>query len=108
MTYVMFKHSNIQLAVIREELLFNPIELRTEADQLVDDLNDEQRVIFNNVLTAVPNETPLRIFIDARGGCGKTYLLNTILKRVRSLEDEGCIALANMATTGIAANLLHM
>ena len=37
----------------------------------------------------------------------KTYLLNTILKRVRSLEDEGCIALA-MATTGIAANLLHM
>ena len=99
--------TNIQPAVIREELLFNPIELRTEAGQLVHDLNDGQRVIFNSVLTAVQNETPLRIFIDARGGCGKTYLLNTILKRVRSLEDEGCIALA-MATTGIAANLLHM
>ena len=52
-------------------------------------------------------EEPLQIFISARGGCGKTYLLNTILKAVRSKKDNGCIALA-MATTGIAAQLLHL
>ena len=44
------------------------------------------------------------MFINARGGCGKTYLLNTILSAVRSI-DGGSTALA-MATTGIAANLL--
>ena len=49
----------------------------------------------------------MSLFIVARGGCGKIYLLNTILKKVRSLNDQGSIALA-MATTGIAANLLHM
>ena len=58
-------------------------------------------------MDAVQNETSIQIFIDARGGCGKTFLLNAILKAVRSLEDQGCIALA-MATTGIAANLLDM
>ena len=45
--------------------------------------------------------------MSARGGCGKTYLLNSLLAAVRSLEPGGCVALA-MATTGIAANLLKM
>ena len=45
-------------------------------------------------------------FVDAQGGCGKTYLLNTILDAVRSSETDGCTALA-MATTGIAATLLN-
>ena len=47
------------------------------------------------------------MFISARGGCGKTFLLNAILDTVRSLEPGGCVALA-MATTGIAAQLLHL
>ena len=42
-----------------------------------------------------------------KGGCGKTFLLNAILASVRSLEPDGCVALA-MATTGIAANLLSL
>jgi hypothetical protein len=49
----------------------------------------------------------LNIFIDAQGGCGKTYLINKILKKICSLNDQGSKALA-MATTGIAGNLLHM
>ena len=46
-------------------------------------------------------------FIDARGGCGKTFIINAILGAVRSLESGGCVALA-MATTGIASNLLDL
>ena len=46
-------------------------------------------------------------FIDARGGCGKTFIINAILRAVRSLEPGGCVALA-MATTGIASNLLDL
>ena len=46
-------------------------------------------------------------FIDARGGCGKTFMTNVILSAVRSSEPGGCVALAT-ATTGIAANLLDL
>ena len=50
---------------------------------------------------------PLQVFLSARGGCGKTYLLNAILNSVRTIEPGGCVALA-MATTGIAAILLQL
>ena len=53
------------------------------------------------------NYKSLCLFLSARGGCGKTYLLNCILAAVRTLEPGGCVALA-MATTGIAATLLHL
>ena len=66
----------------------------------------EQQDIFLAVITAVENKEQLLLFIDATGGCGKTYLLNTILSAVRSMEG-GSTALA-MATTGIAANLLRL
>ena len=42
------------------------------------------------------------IFLDAPGGTGKTFLINTILKQVRS---QGKVAIAT-ATSGIAATLL--
>ena len=59
-------------------------------------------------MNAVRTNQPLQAFIDARGGCGKTYVLNTILAAVRSLEPgQPSVALA-MATTGIAANLLSL
>ena len=60
-------------------------------------------------MEAVNNETALAMFIDARGGTGKTFVLNAILAAVRCLKPEvgGCVALAT-ATTGIAANLLHL
>ena len=41
-------------------------------------------------------------FIDSPGGCGKTFLLNLILRKIRS---EKKIALA-VATSGLAAILL--
>merc|ERR1712015_50582 len=58
-------------------------------------------------MEAVRQQKSLLAFIDARGGCGKTFLLNAILSSVRGLEPTGCVALA-MATTGIAANLLML
>ena len=67
----------------------------------------EQSGIFNTVMDAVRHQKSLWAFIYARGGCGKTFLLNAILSAVRSSEGGGCVALA-MATTGIAANLLKL
>ena len=51
------------------------------------------------------NEVP-SVFIDARGGTGKIFVLNTILAAVRMLEG-GSIALA-VGVTGIAANLISL
>ena len=94
-------------ALMQEELDFNIEELRVEAEECLNKFTPEQKKIYNRVINAIDKNEPLQIFISARGGCGKTYLLNTILKAVRSKEDQGCVALA-MATTGIAAQLLHL
>ena len=99
--------TNTEPVIIREEKEFNVEELITEVQSLKDKFTEEQSAIFNTVLDAVKNEAPMNLFIDARGGCGKTFLINGILAAVRSLEPQGCVALA-MATTGIAANLLDL
>ena len=93
--------------VIREELDFNVQELRSVADERRARFTEAQATVFNTILTAVVEEQPLQLFIDARGGCGKTYVLNAVLTAVRGLEPGGCVALAT-GTTGIAANLLRL
>ena len=80
--------------------------MNTFISQRVPTFTPEQERIFNVVIEAVEKNDSLLAFIDARGGCGKTYLLNTILSAVRKME-SGSTALA-MATTGIAATLLDL
>ena len=63
--------------------------------------------MFDTTLDAVKSSSPLQVFINARGGCGKTYVMNAVLAAVRSLKPGGCVGLA-MATTGIAVNLLTL
>ena len=65
-----------------------------------------QRNVFDFVTEAIMKGDSTAVFIDARGGTGKTFVLNAILAAVRILE-EGSIALA-VGATGIAANLLHL
>ena len=95
-----------QPAIIREELDFDFNELRVRVEERVPTFTSEQRHVYELILNAVQNKEQICCFIDARGGCGKTYLINTILAAVRSLK-PGNTALA-MATTGIAANLLDL
>ena len=97
---------SVEPAVIREEMDFDVEELQEIVQEKLLQFTSEQQAIFDVVLEAVNNELELCLFIDARGGCGKTYLLNTILSAVRAING-GSIALA-MATTGIAANLLSL
>ena len=94
-------------AVIREEMDFDIQELTTVVEERKPTFTQEQTIVFQTVLDAVKDEVPLLAFKDARGGCGKTYLLNAILAATRTSKPEGCPALA-MATTGIAANLLEL
>ena len=99
--------TNTDPVVIREEKDYIISELEENVRSLVPMFTKDQKVIFETILEAVRKKESVCVFIDARGGCGKTFLLNTILSAVRSLEPSGCVALA-MATTGIASNLLKL
>ena len=99
--------TNTEPVVIREEKEFELNNLVSFVQDTVPKFTQEQASFYNRVIQAVNQETQLLAFLDARGGCGKTFLLNTILAAVRSMEQEGCVALA-MGTTGIAANLLKL
>ena len=98
--------TSLEPAVIREELDFDTVELNEMVAERQPGFTPEQNTIFETVMKAVNGNEELQIFIDARGGCGKTFLLNTILAAVRG-QGAGSTALA-MATTGIAANLLSL
>ena len=62
-----------------------------------------QQEIFTTIMKAVQKKESIQLFMSARGGCGKTFLLNAVLDAVCSHEPAGCVALA-MATTRITAN----
>jgi hypothetical protein len=93
--------------VIREERDYDVAELAAKVENTVLKFTQEQAEIYEKVQSAVKEEKQLLVFIDARGGCGKTFMTNVILSSVRSSEPDGCVALAT-ATTGIAANLLDL
>ena len=88
--------------MIREELNFDRDALQATADQRLPMLLPEQREVTDAVLAAVQNQQPLAVFLDAPGGTGKTFTLNTMLAAVRARNQ---VALA-VAFSGIAATLL--
>jgi len=94
-------------AIVREELDFDFLQTATLARERLDLMTKQQRAIFDKLMWHVDSNTPARIFIDARGGCGKTFLLEAVLAAVRTSEPAGAVALA-MGTTGLAANLLPL
>ena len=98
--------TRLHSGVTREELDFDVQEETDLVTVQQTTFLPQQQDIFLAVTTAVEKKEQLLLFIDATGGCGKTYLLNTILSAARSMEG-GSTALA-MATTGIAANLLRL
>ncbi|XP_051168410.1 uncharacterized protein LOC127286139 [Leptopilina boulardi] len=79
--------------------------LKKEAEILIESLNNEQRKIFDDVMAAVHNDNCKNryFFLSAPGGCGKSYLENTI---ITALESEELVVVA-VAWTGLAANLLR-
>lgn len=81
---------------------YHELEQLESAIQREDMLNEDQRNVYNFVCRCVDSNTSEMIFIDAPGGTGKTFLINTILSKVRG---TGHIALA-VASSGIAATLM--
>ena len=64
--------------------------------------NDEQRNAYEAIYTHINERKPGAIFLDAPGGTGKTFLLNTVLSKIRS---NGDVIIA-VSSSGISAMLL--
>ena len=93
-------------SLIREELDFDVNSLIKETQRTIPMITAEQSQVFKSVMQSIERGEQFLYFVDARGGCGKIYLLNALIDAIRCSEQGGCVALA-MATTGIAATLLH-
>lgn len=92
--------------LMEEELGMNTPADINNYNQMLNNLTNDQRTIYNRIMSAVDGRRQREIklfFINAGGGSGKTYLLNTLLAAVRT---RGDIALA-VASSGIAAILLR-
>ena len=80
------------------------IESKHLVEKRIQQFTESQKNVFDTVMSSVHAKVPQSVFIDARGGTGKTFVLNAVLAAVRSI-DGGSVALA-VGATGIAANLL--
>lgn len=65
-------------------------------------LNDDQRIVYNKVITSIQTGSGELFFLDAPGGTGKTFLINLLLSNIRSK----CNIVIAVASSGIAATLL--
>ena len=85
-----------------EELSYASNDAAAAVNQLITQLDSEQRHIYDIIEHSISNESGYTFFIYRYGGTGKTFLWNTLFSSVRN---KGKIALA-AASSGIAALLL--
>ncbi|XP_076908821.1 uncharacterized protein LOC143565856 [Bidens hawaiensis] len=88
--------------LLSEELAYDKVILGKEFCQLLSSLTDEQRHIYEEIMTAVDKKKGGVFFIHGFGGTGKTYLWKTLCVSIRS---EGKIVLS-VASSVIASLLL--
>ncbi|XP_055584901.1 uncharacterized protein LOC129737764 [Uranotaenia lowii] len=94
--------NNILDRDLRQETVYDTEELSSFVERNIRNMNEEQRAVYDTIMSAILEQSGGFFFLDAPGGTGKTFLISLILARLRS---ERKIALA-IASTGIAATLL--
>ncbi len=87
---------------IIEETNYDINTLKEIVSQNVPKFNEEQSQVYQRVMSSIEHDKGEIIALEAPGGTGKTFLISTILAKVRS---EGEIGLG-MAASGIAATLI--
>ncbi|KAE8230594.1 hypothetical protein CF326_g4401 [Tilletia indica] len=89
---------------VLEELRRNPLQESANSEAAYVQFSDAQKRVFDELAFGVdrPATAPRMFFLSGPGGCGKTFVENALLARVRG---HGRIALA-VAASGIAALML--
>jgi len=89
--------------LLNEQLNYNKEELAARVTVDTAKFNDAQRGVYTAVMDSVNNASGKLFFLHSAGGCGKTFVCNTIAAAVRA---QGKIALC-VASSGIASLLLE-
>jgi hypothetical protein len=89
--------------LLQEQRDYNINELEAIVTHNTQLFNDQQRHAYDATMDSVNNERRSLIFLHSAGGCGKTFVCNTITAAVRA---QGKIALY-VVSSGIAALLLQ-
>ncbi|XP_058753122.1 uncharacterized protein LOC131626307 [Vicia villosa] len=88
--------------LIYEERMYNVAVMKSEFEELYRALTDEQRHIYDEITTAVENQSGGVFFLHGYGGTGKTYMWKTLATSLRSKHE----IVLTVASSGIASLLL--
>ncbi|XP_019168340.1 PREDICTED: uncharacterized protein LOC109164044 [Ipomoea nil] len=86
---------------IQEELAYDCVEQEKENLELVSQLTDEQKFIYNEVLTDIDGQSGGLFFVYGYGGTRKTFLWRALFSALRSKRE----IVLNVASSGIASLL---
>jgi ATP-dependent DNA helicase PIF1 len=75
---VAFSNNSKFPVLIQEELEFDINNLRDTVAEKQANFTESQMKVFDTVMKAVEDHCPICVFVDARGGTGKTFVLNGI------------------------------
>ncbi len=97
--YIPYVHGGNRL--VEEELAYDRHSLTTNADNVEDKLNDDQRNTYETILNIMTNKEGKLFFVYGSGGTDKTFVWTTLLSCLRG---QGKIVLV-VASSGIASLL---
>ena len=75
--------------------------LQQRAEDRFQSLNDEQQEVFNIIWHALQEHSGLPLFMDGKGGTGKTTVINTLCDAIRAAKK----IILPTATSAFAAQL---
>ena len=61
-------------------------ELAMHADVAYETFSEEQKQIFDDIISAVVNNQSMLLFLDGKAGVGKTFLINAVCDKLRSIN----------------------
>ncbi|XP_074367621.1 uncharacterized protein LOC141708047 [Apium graveolens] len=88
--------------LIAEEISYDTEHMKRQHDENYIKLNREQKEVYEVVVKSVNSNKGEQFFVYRSGGCGKTFIWQTLLCRLRS----ECKIVFPVASSGIAAVLL--
>ncbi|GJX76206.1 DNA helicase [Tanacetum coccineum] len=86
----------LQNRLLMEETNYNPELLAKEKETYIQNLNTEQKPIFDEVIAAISENVQKLIFVYGHGGTGKTFLWKAITYALRS-DDRIVLVVASSA-----------
>ena len=72
---------------LQREMGHNPYDLENLVPTHLPQLQPEQMMAFDTIMSAIINQRGELYFINAPGGTGKTFLISLILAKVRSQKN---------------------